>query len=249
MAQIDINTSQNVNLTFTTANIWQRYLAFKVDLLLKIIFYFILSFLLEDVFNLNAYISNWDRFSVEGLNVIISLPLLFYTLVFESLMEGQTPGKKFRKIKVVKIDGFQASFPDYLIRWVFRIVDFGLFLIPGFISMIITKTNSRLGDIASGTAVISLKNNINISHTILEKISNDYVPTFPQVISLTDNDVRIIKENFIKAKESQDRKIISRLANKILETLKLNRDDIPLTESKFIDTIIKDYNFYTGKDV
>jgi uncharacterized RDD family membrane protein YckC len=249
MAQIDINTSQNVNLTFTTANIWQRYLAFKVDLLLKIIFYFILSFLLEDVFNLNAYISNWDRFSVEGLNVIISLPLLFYTLVFESLMEGQTPGKKFRKIKVVKIDGFQASFPDYLIRWVFRIVDFGLFFIPGFISMIITKTNSRLGDIASGTAVISLKNNINISHTILEKISNDYVPTFPQVISLTDNDVRIIKENFIKAKESQDRKIISRLANKILETLKLNRDDIPLTESKFIDTIIKDYNFYTGKDV
>jgi uncharacterized RDD family membrane protein YckC len=249
MAQIDINTSQNVNLTFTTANIWQRYLAFKVDLLLKIIFYFILSFLLEDVFNLNAYISNWDRFSVEGLNVIISLPLLFYTLVFESLMEGQTPGKKFRKIKVVKIDGFQASFPDYLIRWVFRIVDFGLFFIPGFISMIATKTNSRLGDIASGTAVISLKNNINISHTILEKISNDYVPMFPQVISLTDNDVRIIKENFVKAKESQDKKIISKLANKILEILKLNRDDIPLTESKFIDTIIKDYNFYTGKDV
>jgi len=249
MAQIDINTSQNVNLTFTTANIGERFLAFVVDKLLKIIFYFILSFLLEDVFNLNAYISNWDRFSVEGLNVIISLPLLFYTLFFESLMEGQTPGKKLLKIKVVKIDGFQASFPDYLIRWVFRIVDFGFFFIPGFISMIVTKTNSRLGDIASGTAVISLKNNINISHTILEKISNDYVPMFPQVISLTDNDVRIIKENFVKAKESQDKKIISKLANKILEILKLNRDDIPLTESKFIDTIIKDYNFYTGKDV
>jgi hypothetical protein len=61
--------------------------------------------------------------------------------------------------------------------------------------------------------------------------------------------VRIIKENFVKAKESQDKKIISKLANKILEILKLNRDDIPLTESKFIDTIIKDYNFYTGKDV
>ena len=29
---------------------------------------------------------------------------------------------------------------------------------------------------------------------------------FPQVISLTDNDVRIIKENFVKAKESQDKK-------------------------------------------
>lgn len=249
MAQIDINTSQNVNLTFTTANIGERFLAFVVDNIIKIVFFYILKFILEDVLNLEAYVADWDSFSLEGLNVIVGLPLLFYTLVFESLMEGQTPGKKLLKIKVVKIDGFQASFPDYLIRWVFRIVDIGLFFIPGFISMIATKTNSRLGDIASGTAVISLKNNINISHTILEKISNDYVPTFPQVISLTDNDVRIIKENFVKAKESQDKKIISKLANKVLEILKLNRDDIPLTETKFIDTIIKDYNFYTGKDV
>ena len=249
MAQIDINTSQNVNLTFTTANIGERFLAFTVDNIIKIAAFYILGYLLEDILNLRTYVADWDNFSLEGLNVIFGLPLLFYTLVFESLMEGQTPGKKLLKIKVVKIDGFQASFSDYLIRWVFRIVDFGLFFIPGFISVIFTKTNSRLGDIASGTAVISLKNNINISHTILEKISNDYVPTFPQVISLTDNDVRIIKENFIKAKESQDRKVISKLANKILETLKLNRDDIPLTESKFIDTIIKDYNFYTGKDV
>ena len=249
MAQIDINTSQNVNLTFTTASIGERFLAFLVDNIIKIVFIYLLNLILVDMLNLDAYTSGWDMFSMKGLEVILMLPYLFYTLAFESLMEGQTPGKKLLKIKVVKIDGFQASFPDYLIRWVFRIVDFGLFFIPGFISMIFTKTNSRLGDIASGTAVSSLKNNINISHTILEKISNDYVPMFPQVISLTDNDVRIIKENFIKAKESQDRKVISRLTNKILETLKLNRDDIPLTESKFIDTIIKDYNFYTGKDV
>jgi hypothetical protein len=164
-------------------------------------------------------------------------------------MEGQTPGKKVFKIKVVKVDGFQASFSDYLIRWIFRLIDFGFFFIPGLISMTVNKYNLRLGDIASGTAVISLKNDINISHTILEKIDSDYIPTFPQVISLTDNDVRIIKENFVKAKNGQDRQIITKLANKILETLKLNRDDIPFTESKFIDTIIKDYNFYTGKDV
>ena len=173
MAQIDINTSQNVNLTFTTANIGERFLAFVVDNIIKIAFIYFLSLILIGVLNLDAYTSNWDIFSLKGLEVILMFPFLFYTLVFESLMEGQTPGKKLLKIKVVKIDGFQASFPDYLIRWVFRIVDFGLFFIPGFISMIVTKTNSRLGDIASGTAVISLKNNINISHTILEKISND----------------------------------------------------------------------------
>jgi uncharacterized RDD family membrane protein YckC len=249
MAQIDINTSQNVNLSFTVANLGERLLAFIIDTVIKVILGFILAYILFKFLRLDNFIKGWDQFSIMGFYAIISSPFILYPLIFESLMEGQTPGKKVFKIKVVKVDGFQASFSDYLIRWIFRLIDFGFFFIPGLISMTVNKYNLRLGDIASGTAVISLKNDINISHTILEKIDSDYIPTFPQVISLTDNDVRIIKENFVKAKNGQDRQIITKLANKILETLKLNRDDIPLTESKFIDTIIKDYNFYTGKDV
>ncbi len=249
MAQIDINTSQNVNLSFTVANLGERLLAFIIDTVIKVILGFILAYILFNFLRLDNFIKGWDQFSIMGFYAIISSPFILYPLIFESLMEGQTPGKKVFKIKVVKVDGFQASFSDYLIRWIFRLIDFGFFFIPGLISMTVNKYNLRLGDIASGTAVISLKNDINISHTILEKIDSDYIPTFPQVISLTDNDVRIIKENFVKARNGQDRQIITKLANKILETLKLNRDDIPLTESKFIDTIIKDYNFYTGKDV
>ncbi len=249
MAQIDINTSQNVNLSFTVANLGERLLAFIIDTVIKVILGFILAYILFKFLRLDNFIKGWDQFSIMGFYAIISSPFILYPLIFESLMEGQTPGKKVFKIKVVKVDGFQASFSDYLIRWIFRLIDFGFFFIPALISMTVNKYNLRLGDIASGTAVISLKNDINISHTILEKIDSDYIPTFPQVISLTDNDVRIIKENFVKAKNGQDRQIITKLANKILETLKLNRDDVPLTESKFIDTIIKDYNFYTGKDV
>ncbi len=249
MAQIDIKTSQNVNLSFTVANLGERLLAFIIDTVIKVILGFIIAYILFKFLRLDNFIKGWDQFSIMGFYAIISSPFILYPLIFESLMEGQTPGKKVFKIKVVKVDGFQASFSDYLIRWIFRLIDFGFFFIPGLISMTVNKYNLRLGDIASGTAVISLKNDINISHTILEKIDSDYIPTFPQVISLTDNDVRIIKENFVNAKNGQDRQIITKLANKILETLKLNRDDIPLTESKFIDTIIKDYNFYTGKDV
>lgn len=250
MAQIDINTSQNVNLTFNVASIGERILAFFIDLLIKIAGMFIIFYSLFKIFNFEMYAREWDDFSMYAVFILISLPFDFYTLTMESLMEGQTIGKKLMKIKVVKIDGYQASFSDYLIRWIFRLIDVYISSgMVGLITMIVNKHNLRLGDIASGTAVISLKNNINISHTILEKISEDYVPTFPQVISLSDNDVRIIKENFIKAKQTHDRQIISKLAHKILETLKLNADDIPLTESKFIDTIIKDYNFYTGKDV
>jgi hypothetical protein len=163
-------------------------------------------------------------------------------------MEGQTPGKKVMKIKVVKIDGYQASFGDYLIRWVFRLIDTSFLGVIGLISMIVSKNNQRLGDIASGTATISLKNSINISHTILENIHQDYIPLFPQVIALTDNDIRIIKDNYTKALRIDDRQIITKLSDKIKGILKLEIDPTKMTERQFINVIIKDYNYYTGKD-
>ncbi len=96
--------------------------------------------------------------------------------------------------------------------------------------------------------MISLKNNINISHTILENINEDYVPSFPQVIALSDNDMRIIKDNYTKAVKADDRQIISKLSDKIKSILKLEIDPTKMTEKQFINVIIKDYNYYTGKD-
>ena len=120
-------------------------------------------------FDLGLILDGLDNWSITAIIIAITFPVYIYTLVCESLMEGQTFGKKAVKIKVVKIDGFQAGFGDYLIRWIFRLVDiFSNSGIIGIISMIVSKNNQRLGGIASGTAVISLKNDINISHTILE---------------------------------------------------------------------------------
>ena len=50
--------------------------------------------------------------------ILILLPVIIYTLIQESLWEGQTIGKKLMKMKVIKIDGYQASFGDYLIQMV-----------------------------------------------------------------------------------------------------------------------------------
>ncbi|KFC24017.1 RDD family protein [Chryseobacterium sp. FH1] len=249
MNQIAINTSQNVNVNFALAGAGERIVAFFIDLLLKGIFIFILSWFLRSVVEFSDFTQGMDSWSIGSLILMITLPIHVYTLVLESMMEGQTFGKKLMKIKVVKIDGYQASFGDYLMRWVFRLVDiFGSFGFVAFVTTLLSKNHQRLGDMATGTAVISLKNNINISHTILEQLKEDYIPTFPQVILLTDNDVRIIKENFQKAIKVDDRQIINRLTQRILDILKLEPDSIQITQKQFLNTIIKDYNFYTGKD-
>ncbi|CAI8824187.1 RDD family protein [Chryseobacterium sp. IT-36CA2] len=248
MSQIAINTSQNVNINFNIAGVGERMLAFIIDLLIRIAYVVIVLYLFFNIFDLGYILNGLDDWSIRAVYLILTFPIYIYPLVLESLMEGQTPGKKLMKIKVVKIDGYQASFADYMIRWVFRIVDVSFAGVIGLISMIVSKNNQRLGDIASGTAVISLKNNINISHTILENIHENYVPSFPQVIALSDNDMRIIKDNYTKALKVDDRQIINKLANKIKSILKLEIDATKMTERQFINVIIKDYNYYTGKD-
>lgn len=250
MSLIAINTSQNVNINFNTASIGERILAFVIDMLIKGAYLLIFFWLFFRVLNLGSVLDGLDNWSEMAVMIIITFPIHIYTLVSESLMEGQTFGKKLVKIKVVKIDGFQASFGDYLMRWFFRLIDvFSNSGIVGLITMIVSKNTQRLGDMASGTAVISLKNKVNISHTILENLKVDYVPLFPQVIALTDNDVRIIKENYQKALKIDDRQVVSKLSTKIKEILKLEIDPTKMTERQFINVIIKDYNFYTGKDL
>ena len=250
MSLIAINTSQNVNINFNTASVGERILAFGVDILIKGAYLLVIFLIFFRVFNLGFFLDGLDNWSVMAVLIILSFPIHIYTLVCESLMEGQTFGKKLINIRVVKIDGFQASFGDYLMRWFFRLVDvFSNSGVVGLVSMIVSKNNQRLGGIASGTAVISLKNRVNISHTILEHLQEDYIPVFPQVIALSDNDVRIIKENYEKALKIDDRQVVSKLSDKIKEILKLEIDPTRMTERQFIKVIIKDYNFYTGKDI
>lgn len=248
MSQIAINTSQNVNINFSTASVGDRMIAFIIDLLIKVAYGIAVFYIFFNLLDLGYLLSGLDQWSVMAVYIILLFPTVIYPVVLESLMEGQTPGKKAMKIRVVKIDGYQASLGDYMIRWVFRIIDTLFVGVIGLISMIVSKNNQRLGDMAAGTAVISLKNNINISHTILENIHEDYIPTFPQVIALSDNDMRIIKDNYIKALRVDDRQIISKLSDKIKSILKLDIDATKMTERQFIGVVIKDYNYYTGKD-
>lgn len=236
MSELQINTTQNVKIKFTAAGVGERLLAFIIDNAIKIGYLIIMNL----VFGL---FEDMDRWSQIGLNTLLSFPVVFYTLALESLLEGQTLGKKVMKIKVVKIDGFQASFSDYVVRWFFRIVDVYIFGL-GFFVISFNKNCQRLGDIAAGTAVILLKDKVTISHTILENLKQDYIPSYPSVIKLSDNDARIIKETFVNARKSQDFNTLIKLRSKIMEVTNI-KERKQKTDAEFIDVILKDYNFYT----
>jgi len=245
MTQLTINTTQNVNINFTAASVGDRIFAQLLDLMVIIAYLIAVGFIL-DFTGLTHSIEKLDGWSVMAAYIIIFSPILFYTLIQESLWEGQTIGKRIMKTKVIKLDGYQASFGDYLVRWLFRLIEILIGNgIIGIIAIIASNKNQRLGDMAAGTAVITLKNNININHTIIQDINSDYVPTYPLVIKLSDNDVRIIKETFETAIATRDYATIIKLREKVLAVTEIKNQSG--NDQDFIRTLLKDYNFYTQK--
>ncbi|MEZ4779097.1 MAG: RDD family protein [Flavobacteriaceae bacterium] len=236
MAELQINTTQNVKINYVAAGAGERLAAYAIDVAIKWGYLIILSW------GFGAF-NELDTWSQIGINTVLSLPIIFYTLALEVFLDGQTLGKKALKIRVVKIDGYQASLADYLIRWFFRIVDIYLFGM-GLFFIAFSKKTQRIGDMAAGTSVISLKDRVLMSHTILENLKEGYVPTYPSVIKLSDNDARIIKETFTTAKKSNDYKTLIRLRSKIMEVAEI-KDRKHKNDMEFIDIILKDYNYYT----
>lgn len=245
MSELYIKTTQNVPLFFTPASVGERMLGYAIDVIIQTayvisIYYF---FLFTGVLRI---VAEWDNWSIGAFVIVVLAPVSLYTFVCESLMEGRTFGKKLVKIKVVKIDGFQASFGDYFTRWIFRLVDIDMAYIPGLLSMLLTKHTQRLGDLAAGTAVISEKSKYNISHTILADIQDGYVPTFSraQILRFSDNDMRVIKENAVEAIKNTDYFLMDKLTLKVEEVMQAKN---PFrSQREFLNKVLEDYNFYTG---
>jgi uncharacterized RDD family membrane protein YckC len=219
-------------------------LASLLDLLVKAAYVIVVAYIFFYLLGISRLLDHTDMWSGAAIIILFFFPVMIYSVALESFFEGQTIGKKLIKIKVVKIDGYQASFGDYLIRWLFRIVENNMMGgIIGLIAMAMNSKTQRMGDMAAGTAVITLKNDITINSTILEEIGDAYVPIYPLVIKLSDNDMRIIKDTFLMAEKSNDAETIHKLTKKIESVTGIKNQSG--NQVDFIKTILKDYNFYT----
>lgn len=236
MSNLQINTTQNVNLDYKIVSIGERIIAFFIDAFILYL-YSILVDLIGDAIGY-VYDDSWTQ-------RLIFLPAMFYSLLMHSLFNGRTVGKMLLKMRVVKVDGSPVEWSNYLVRWMLRLVDIWLFVGSiGLLTILFSERRQRLGDAAAGTVVISTKNKTKVSHTILEEVEEEYVPKFTNVTLLTDRDVRLIKETYHIARRSNDFKTLKTLRDKVESILETTSE---LYDVQYLDTVLKDYNFYTQK--
>ncbi len=243
MQQVAIHTPQNVEIGFATADVGRRILAKIIDWVIMFFLMYMLSLFYErHVFPNFAAADYWSKVAIQQ---IFYLPLWTYSLWFEILLHGRTPGKVLTKLQVMRIDGHPYSWENALIRWMFIIVDWLPTMgITGFIAMSSTKNSQRLGDLAAGTVVVSKSKQVGIEQTILLELNDQYQPKYAQVVRLSDNDMRIIKESFELAIKGGNNKTIQKLRKKIEEVTSINDPNVP--DNSFIQTVMKDFNYFTN---
>lgn len=236
MHTIKIRTTQNVFIEYPIASVGDRILAFLLDYLILIAYtLFILALFL------NAEIeAAWVWIMMLGF------PWLFYHLLFEIFMNGQSPGKRVMRIKVVRLDGTPPTIGNYLIRWIFSFIDY--YILSGLIAVVVVAMGGkgqRLGDVVAGTSVVKLIEQKDItSSTIFVSPEETYVPTFGQVIQLTENDISIIQRALEVNRDQGNAQPLLVVAERVKSLLGIQTDLPPI---KFLYTIIKDFNHITSR--
>jgi len=239
MDKLTIETTQNVSIEYEIGSLGDRILATIIDWLI-IFGYYVAILILFRILSDTGGFGN----SFFILVLIIVLPAFLYPLLCETFMNGQSFGKRARKIKVIRLDGRQPTFGNYLLRWLIGLVEVNFYGIIALITIVFNGKGQRLGDIAAGTAVIKMKARESISNTAFENVDDGYVPAFPQVANLSDEDIAIVRQ-VLKIDDPESYYAIkSKLVDKIKETLHIESN---MDHEVFLQTVLKDFNKIHGR--
>jgi len=243
MESIDIITGQNIIIRYQPATILQRIGALLSDFFFIIAYLFLINFTLSLV---NRQFFSDDAFIVS---ILLLLPAIGYHFIFESVLGGKTPGKLIAKIKVTKSDGSIPGIGAYFLRWLFLSIDlwfsWGLF---GLLFIILSKNHQRLGDMAAGTVVV--KTDPSLAFDLDEsyyEFPDDYAPSFFHVDRLTSGQIAFITNLLIEPKNKNAVSgSLTEISNKVKAILGVESN---LDERKFLETIVRDYNYYAALEI
>lgn len=223
---LSIDTPENVAFGYEVAGIGSRFLAAAIDTILIIVLQAIVNFtlvllsisFLDDIFGDN--LSVW-LFAIFGL---ISFAFFWgYYILFEMIWNGQSPGKRWMGLRVLRTDGTPITLIESIVRNLVRLVDFlPFFYGAGVITMFINEQSRRLGDLAAGTLVVHDQATVTLeslsaTSASLGPVSRTSTATIDLPIErLSSHDIEMV-EDFLRRRLELANS--STLANRLIQVL------------------------------
>jgi uncharacterized RDD family membrane protein YckC len=154
-----IETPERVPLHFGLASIGNRFLACAIDHALQVFTIILMSLAfvsLASYSRVSDQLASAPKWFYAVLIVILFLVVSGYFAFFEWVWSGQTPGKRWLKLRVIREDGRPVTFWEASVRNLLRSVDMmpAPFYSIGLISVFSSGRDQRVGDLIAGTVVV-----------------------------------------------------------------------------------------------
>jgi uncharacterized RDD family membrane protein YckC len=172
--ELIIETPERVELHYVLANVGNRFLAAAIDHLIQALL-ILLVLLIAGAFS-DGPLFRGSAVWAAAISVLLVFGIYWgYFVAFETLWSGQTPGKRWMRLRVVREDGRPVRFFEVFVRNLLRlVVDF--MPMPtyaiGVISIIFSARSKRIGDFVAGTVVVKERATEAPSLDDIIKISN-----------------------------------------------------------------------------
>lgn len=199
--KLTIDTPEQTSLEFPLAGIGSRFLAMLADTAIQAVVGLVLFVaVVLAIPGLRIFGSIAPQWAIAGMIIGFFLIYYGYFAFFEATWNGQTPGKRYIQLRVIKEDGRPINAYDAIARNLLRIVD----QLPAFygvaiLSVFLSKQNKRLGDFVAGTVVIHEKT-VEAARPFQETQADPSAPAY-DVSRITVDELRLI-ETFLQRRDS-----------------------------------------------
>jgi uncharacterized RDD family membrane protein YckC len=154
-----IETPERVPLHFALASIGNRFLACAIDHAIQAVSLALIAggfLIVANSSDLEGAFSTAPKWVIAVMILALFLIFTGYFAFFEWMWSGQTPGKRWLKLRVIREDGRPITFWESSIRNLLRAFDMmpGMFYSIGLISVFSTTRDQRIGDMVAGTVVV-----------------------------------------------------------------------------------------------
>lgn len=241
--RVTLQTPESVELEFTLAGIGNRAFAVLIDyivLFLTLTMFWIVWGILSI-----QIVNSFDNVNKIGLWLLaIAFLLNFFVYVgyfvfFEVIWQGQTPGKRYAKIRVIRDDGRRVSIQQATLRALLRTIDDTLFI--GAFLIILGSREKRLGDLVAGTIVIQEEYVVAALNFPISQQAQKLATDLPQMANLSlllPDDFAAIRE-YLQRRGEMTSKARSELSLKMARQVRSAIDLANLPEGLTADVFLE----------